>query len=56
MYVEDRFVDRAGPYIKSEELHAIGRMNGQGAYVRTRDAFVYEPRIPYAEWEKGRRE
>ena len=56
MYVEDEFVDPAGPYIKSEELHAIGRMNGQGAYVKTRDAFLHMPRIPYAEWEKGRRE
>ena len=55
MFVEDRFVDPAGPYIRSEELHAIGRMNGQGAYVRTRDAFLHKPRIPYAEWEKGRR-
>lgn len=55
MYVEDRFVDPAGPYIRSEDLHAIGRMNGQGAYVRTRDAFLHLPRIPYAEWEKGRR-
>ena len=56
MYVEDEFVDPAGPYIKSEELHAIGRMNGLGSYVKTRDAFLYMPRIPYAEWEKGRRE
>ena len=56
MYVEDRFVDPAGPYILSEELHAIGRMNGQGAYVKTRDAFVTIPRIPYSEWVKGKRE
>ena len=56
MYVEDRFVDPAGPYIKAEELHAIGRMNGQGAYVKTQGAFLHMPRIPYAEWEKGRRE
>ena len=56
MYVEDRFVDPAGPYILAEEMHAIGRMNGQGAYVRTRDAFLHQPRIPYAEWVKGRRE
>jgi flavin reductase (DIM6/NTAB) family NADH-FMN oxidoreductase RutF len=56
MYVEDEFVDPAGPYIKSEDLHAIGRMNGLGSYVKTRDAFLYMPRIPYAEWEKGRRE
>lgn len=55
MYVEDRFVDAAGPYIKAEELHAVGRMNGLGSYVRTRDAFVTVPRISYEEWEKGKR-
>ena len=54
MYVEDRFIDPAGPYILSEELHAIGRMNGLGAYVRTRDAFLNIPRIPYSEWKKSR--
>ncbi len=56
MYVEDRFVDPKGPYIKAEEMHAIGRMNGLGSYVRTRDAFLHQPRIPYVEWVKGRRE
>ena len=56
MYIEDRFIDSAGPYVKADELHAVGRMNGQGAYVRTRDAIVQVPRIPYAEWQKGRRE
>ena len=55
MYVEDRFVDPAGPYIKADELHAVGRMNGLGNYVRTRDAFVTVPRISYEEWEKGKR-
>lgn len=53
-YVEDRYVDPAGPYIKAEELHAIGRMNGLGNYVRTRDAFLKIPRIGYAEWQKGK--
>jgi flavin reductase (DIM6/NTAB) family NADH-FMN oxidoreductase RutF len=56
MYVEDRFVDAQGPYIKADELHAVGRMNGLGSYVKTRDAFVTVPRIPYADWVKGRRE
>ncbi len=56
MYVEDQFVDLAGPYIRAEEMHAVGRMNGLGSYVRTRDAFLTMPRISYAEWEKGRRE
>jgi flavin reductase (DIM6/NTAB) family NADH-FMN oxidoreductase RutF len=56
MYVEDRFLvpehDGAGPYIRAEELHAIGRMNGLGNYVRTRDAFITIPRISYEEWKK----
>jgi flavin reductase (DIM6/NTAB) family NADH-FMN oxidoreductase RutF len=55
MYVEDQYVDVAGPYIKADELHAIGRMNGLGNYVRTRDAFVTQPRISYKEWEEGER-
>ncbi len=54
-YVEDRFVDPAGPYIRSEELHAIGRMNGLGSYVKTRDAFLTVPRISYEDWLKGKR-
>lgn len=55
MFIEDKFIDPAGPYILSEDLHAIGRMNGQGAYVKTRDAFLHMPRISYSEWQKGRR-
>ena len=52
VYVEDRYVDPAGPYILAEDLHSIGRMNGLGNYVRTRDAFIQIPRIPFAEWKK----
>ena len=52
IYVEDRFLDPAGPYIRADELHAIGRMNGLGNYVRTRDSFFSIPRIPYSEWKK----
>ena len=55
MYVEDKFVDPAGPYIKADELHSVGRMNGLGNYVKTRDAFVTVPRISFEEWEKGKR-
>jgi flavin reductase (DIM6/NTAB) family NADH-FMN oxidoreductase RutF len=54
-FVEDQFVDPEGPYIKAAELHSIGRMNGLGNYVRTRDAFINIPRISYAEWQaKGK--
>jgi flavin reductase (DIM6/NTAB) family NADH-FMN oxidoreductase RutF len=53
IYVEDRFVDPAGPYVNAEEMHTVGRMNGLGNYVRTRDAFLRIPRIPYEEWKKN---
>jgi hypothetical protein len=53
IYVEDRYVDPAGPFIKADDLHAIGRMNGLGNYVRTRDAFTTIPRISYEEWRVG---
>lgn len=52
IYVDDAYVDPAGPYIKADQLHAIGRMNGLGNYVRTRDAFMNIPRIKYEDWKK----
>jgi flavin reductase (DIM6/NTAB) family NADH-FMN oxidoreductase RutF len=55
IYIEDKFIDPAGPYVRAEELHAIGRMNGLGSYVKTRDSFLTMPRISYEEWEKGKR-
>jgi flavin reductase (DIM6/NTAB) family NADH-FMN oxidoreductase RutF len=55
IYIEDRFVDPAGPYVRAEELHAIGRMNGLGSYVKTRDSFLSIPRISFEEWKQGKR-
>ncbi len=55
MYIEDQFVDPDGPYVKADELHSIGRMNGLGNYVKTRDAFMTIPRISYDEWKSGKR-
>jgi flavin reductase (DIM6/NTAB) family NADH-FMN oxidoreductase RutF len=54
IYVEDRFVNPEGPYILADQLHSIGRMNGLGNYVRTREAFITIPRVSYDEWKKGR--
>ena len=54
VFIEDRFVDANGPYVKAEELHAIGRMNGLGNYVRTRDAFITIPRISYKDWKEDK--
>jgi flavin reductase (DIM6/NTAB) family NADH-FMN oxidoreductase RutF len=50
IHVSDEFIDPSGPSIRAEELHAIGRMNGQGAYVKTRSAFFQIPRVSYADW------
>ncbi len=44
-----------GPTSRPKSLHSIGRMNGLGNYVRTRDAFMTIPRISYEEWKKGQR-
>ena len=55
IYIEDRFLDPSGPYVKAEELHAIGRMNGLGAYVKTQGAFLTMPRISYEDWKKRER-
>jgi len=52
IHVKDEFIDPSGHYIRAEELHAIGRMNGLGAYVKTRDAFINIPRVNYADWQK----
>ena len=53
MHVEDQFVDPKGPYIRAEDLHAVGRMNGLGKYVHTRDSFLEIPRISYEKWQNG---
>lgn len=54
VFIEDQFVDASGPYVKAEELHAIGRMNGIGNYVRTRDAFITIPRLSYKNWKDNK--
>jgi flavin reductase (DIM6/NTAB) family NADH-FMN oxidoreductase RutF len=56
IHVKDEFVDPAGPYIRAETLHAVGRMNGLGAYVKTKDAFFSIPRRTYEDWKKERGE
>ncbi len=53
-HVRDEFVDTVGPYIRAEQLHTIGRMNGAGNYVRTRDAFFKLPRPTLDEWQRSK--
>ncbi len=52
VHVKNEFVDRSGHYIRAEELHALGRMNGLDAYVKTRNAFISIPRMTYADWQQ----
>lgn len=52
IHVKDEFIDQAGPYIRVEELHAVGRMNGLGSYVKTREAFFHMQRMTYEEWQQ----
>ncbi len=52
VYVRDEFIDPKGPYVLADAMHAVGRMNGQGAYVRTRDAFFNMKRLTYEDWQK----
>lgn len=52
VHVKDEFVDHAGPYIRADALHAVGRMNGLGSYVKTRDAFFHITRMSYEDWLK----
>jgi len=52
IHVKDEFIDQAGPYVRVEELHAVGRMNGLGSYVRTRDAFFHIHRMTYKDWKQ----
>ena len=52
IHVKDEFLDQAGPFIRAEELHAVGRMNGLGAYIKTKDAFFHMPRMNYGDWQQ----
>jgi flavin reductase (DIM6/NTAB) family NADH-FMN oxidoreductase RutF len=55
IYVNDKYLDPTGPYILAEQLHSIGRMNGLGNYVKTRDAFMTIPRISFEDWQKAQK-
>ena len=54
IFIEDQYVDPNGPYVKAQDLHSIGRMNGLGNYVTTKDAFVTIPRLTYEELIKDK--
>jgi|GEM_PF-126964 len=51
IHIKDEFIDAAGPFVRADALHAIGRMNGLGAYIRTAGAFFDIPRLDYPAWK-----
>jgi hypothetical protein len=51
-HVKDEFVDPAGPYGRAAELHAVGHVNGLGAYVKTKGAIFQIPRMTYGDWKR----
>ena len=52
VHVREDLIDPTGPYIRADQIHSVGRMNGGGNYVRTRDAIFQMARIPYKDWMK----
>jgi flavin reductase (DIM6/NTAB) family NADH-FMN oxidoreductase RutF len=52
IHVKDEFIDPAGPFIRAEALHSVGRMNGLGAYLKTAGAFFSIPRLTYKDWKQ----
>ena len=46
-------MDPAGPYIKADAMHACGRMNGLGNYVRTRNALMWRKTTSRTAWLSG---
>ena len=53
-HIREDFVDPSGPYVRTELMHSVGRMNGGGNYVRTREAIFNLARIPYKQWRQKR--
>jgi flavin reductase (DIM6/NTAB) family NADH-FMN oxidoreductase RutF len=53
VFVEDKFLDPEKVYIRAQDLHSIGRMNGTDHYVHTRDAFLNITRLNYEQWQEG---
>ena len=55
IHIADEFVDAEKWYVKTNELHLIGRMGGLGGYTTTRETFEI-PRISYESWLEREKE
>lgn len=50
VHIRDDLYDADKGYVQSDQIQAIGRMHGAGAYTRTRDLFTLQ-RKTYQEWQ-----
>lgn len=50
MHIHDDLIDTERLYVRTDQLHLIGRMHGGGMYTRTNDLFEI-PRVSFAEWQ-----
>ncbi len=50
LYIRDDLIDIEKLYVRTEQLHAVGRMHGAGGYTNTR-GFFQMPRLSYEEWQ-----
>ncbi|HWB50023.1 MAG TPA: flavin reductase family protein [Stellaceae bacterium] len=53
IHIRDDLVDMEKLYVKTDQIHLIGRMHGRGWYTRTRDLFLMD-RMDLAEWQARR--
>ncbi|HEX8834253.1 MAG TPA: flavin reductase family protein, partial [Abditibacteriaceae bacterium] len=52
LHIRDELIDEEKLYVRTEAMHAVGRMHGGGWYTKTDDQFLI-PRQSYEEWREG---
>jgi flavin reductase (DIM6/NTAB) family NADH-FMN oxidoreductase RutF len=54
IHIRDDLMDMEKLYVKTDQIHLVGRMHGRGWYTRTNDLFLMD-RMSFAEWQRGQR-
>jgi flavin reductase (DIM6/NTAB) family NADH-FMN oxidoreductase RutF len=53
IHIRDDLMDMEKLYVKTDQIHLVGRMHGRGWYTRTRDLFLMD-RMDLAQWQARR--
>jgi flavin reductase (DIM6/NTAB) family NADH-FMN oxidoreductase RutF len=53
IHIRDDLMDMEKLYVKTDQIHLVGRMHGRGWYTRTRDLFLMD-RMDLAQWQSRR--